>query len=73
MAKLRQIKSVSAEKENRFLSALFLDMEMSKLSKNYDDLHSKKMHILGTDVGEYNGWISVCDDAQEIKDNINKL
>ena len=28
--------------------------------------------MLGSDVGEYNGWISVCDDAQEIKDNIKK-
>lgn len=72
MTKLREIKSVSAEKENRFLSALFLDMRMLELSNEYDNLHAKKMHILGPDVGEYNGWISVCDDAQEIKDNIKK-
>ena len=72
MAKLRQMKSVSAEKENRFLSALFLDMRMLELSKEYDDLDAKKMKILNSDFGEYNGWISVCDDAQEIKDNIKK-
>jgi hypothetical protein len=78
MPKLRESKDLTPEQENIFLAVLCLDIQMSQLSDKYNELEKKKEKLLnktefaGYALGKYQGWRSINDDAQIIKDLIEK-
>ena len=77
MLRLRESKDLTPEQENIFLAVLCLDAQMSQLSDKYNELERKKVKLLdktgiSSALGKYQGWISVNDDAQEIKTYLKK-
>ena len=64
------------EEENSFLAILFIDIRLEELRKEKARLEERKKDLIARfsndGGGKYNGWRSVCDDAQEIKDAVIK-